>query len=186
MRDSVPRPASAAAATSMARSSQGLQERGYVEGQNRRDRMAFLGPAATKVCRIVGQMIGLARRRCLSCEAAYPSNDRETKATKAKIPLVFVGCQRPVGGGLVSSLARPGGNTTGLATLTRGITRESAELVKELCRRLPRVSFSTIRPILQLRFPAKRFSDASRSLIWLVNRFPRGPRPPRRLEDCAK
>ena len=52
------------------------------------------------------------------------------RATKA-IPIVFVSTNDPVGSGLVASLARPGGNTTGLATQAEDIIVKQVELARE-------------------------------------------------------
>ena len=67
-------------------------------------------------------------------------------ATKM-IPIVLVGAGfDPVEAGHVESLARPGGNVTGLATLTTELGGKRLELFKEPFQNLPVSQFSTIRP----------------------------------------
>src|SRR5262249_50085899 len=56
------------------------------------------------------------------------------------VPIVFVTTIDPVGGGLVESLARPGGNATGFSTREFGMMGKWLELLKELAPRLSRVA----------------------------------------------
>jgi putative ABC transport system substrate-binding protein len=60
------------------------------------------------------------------------------KATRS-VPIVFAGVTDPVGGGLVASLARPGGNTTGFVTSEFGFAGKWLELLKEIAPRVTRV-----------------------------------------------
>jgi putative ABC transport system substrate-binding protein len=60
------------------------------------------------------------------------------KATRS-VPIVFAGVTDPVGGGLVASLARPGGNTTGFITSEFGFAGKWLELLKEIAPRVTRV-----------------------------------------------
>ena len=56
------------------------------------------------------------------------------------VPIVFAGLIDPVGAGLVASLARPGGNTTGFAGFEYGLSAKWLELLKEAVPRLTRVA----------------------------------------------
>ena len=56
------------------------------------------------------------------------------------IPIVFVVVADPVGSGLVESLARPGGNTTGFTALEYGVSAKWLELLKEIAPRVTRVA----------------------------------------------
>ena len=56
------------------------------------------------------------------------------------VPIVFATATDPVGGGLVASLARPGGNVTGFTTFEYGIAAKWLELLKQLAPRLTRVA----------------------------------------------
>src|SRR5262245_61354356 len=60
------------------------------------------------------------------------------KATRS-VPIVFASVTDPVGGGLVASLARPGGNATGFVTSEFGFAGKWLELLKEVAPRVPRV-----------------------------------------------
>jgi putative tryptophan/tyrosine transport system substrate-binding protein len=59
------------------------------------------------------------------------------RATRT-IPIVFAGLTDPVGAGFVESLARPGGNTTGLTSFEYGLSAKWVELLKEIAPRLTR------------------------------------------------
>ena len=61
------------------------------------------------------------------------------QATRA-VPIVFAGVIDPVGAGLVASLARPGGNTTGFAGFEYGLSAKWLELLKQVAPRLTRVA----------------------------------------------
>ena len=63
---------------------------------------------------------------------------RAKQATKT-IPIVIITTADPVGTGLVDSLARPGGNITGLTRLTRDLSGKRLELLKEAVPRISRV-----------------------------------------------
>jgi len=57
-----------------------------------------------------------------------------------QVPIVFVEVTDPVGGGLVASLARPGGNATGFSTIEYGISAKWLELLKQIAPRVTRVA----------------------------------------------
>ena len=61
------------------------------------------------------------------------------QATKT-VPIVFVHTNDPVGSGLVASLARPGGNTTGLSTQNEDVVEKYIELLRELLPRASRIA----------------------------------------------
>jgi len=71
---------------------------------------------------------------------AGPTDNRAAKEATNTIPIVLAQDNDPVGNGLVASLARPGGNITGLATLTPELSGKRLELLKEIVPRLSRVA----------------------------------------------
>ena len=113
-----------------------LKERGYVEGQNLTfDARAAQGDPArlpTLAAELVSQSPDL-----LYCVAA-PGAHACQKAT-SRIPIVFTQAGDPVQLGLVRSLARPGGNVTGVGSLRAELTAKRLELFKELVPSLRRV-----------------------------------------------
>lgn len=114
----------------------GLKERGYVEGQNVTfDVRAAQGDAMrlpTLAAELVSQSPDL-----LYCVAG-PEARACQKATSS-IPIVFTQAGDPVKLGLVRSLARPGGNITGIGSLRAELTAKRLELFKELVPTLRRV-----------------------------------------------
>lgn len=63
------------------------------------------------------------------------------KAATSSIPVVFAHVSDPVGSGVVTSLARPGGNVTGVTNLAGEIAPKQLELLKDLVPKLQRVAF---------------------------------------------
>jgi putative tryptophan/tyrosine transport system substrate-binding protein len=73
--------------------------------------------------------------------AANTSSAKAAKAATATIPIVFIGSSDPVGQGLVASLARPGGNVTGVtSSVGTEIAGKGLELFKEAVPRISRVA----------------------------------------------
>jgi ABC-type uncharacterized transport system substrate-binding protein len=71
---------------------------------------------------------------------AGPPASRSAKEATSTIPIIMVFDSDPVGNGFVASLARPGGNITGLATLAPEISGKQLDLLKEVVPRLSRVA----------------------------------------------
>jgi putative ABC transport system substrate-binding protein len=113
----------------------GLRELGWVEGRNivievRRTERERLDEAAAQL---------VSERFDLIVTVAIPSGLAAKKAT-ATIPIVMATSADPVGSGLVASLARPGGNVTGLSSVVHELPGKRLELLKELVPRLRRVA----------------------------------------------
>ena len=72
--------------------------------------------------------------------ASAPPPTRAAKEATSTIPIVMAFDDDPVGNGFVASLARPGGNITGLATLAPELSGKRLELLKEIVPRLSRVA----------------------------------------------
>ena len=116
---------------------QGLRELGYIEGKNiviewraaegKRDRQRVLAAELVR----------------LKVDLIVASSGRDTRATKeasATIPIVMAQADDPVASGFVASLARPGGNITGLSTLSPELSGKRLELLKEVIPKLSRVA----------------------------------------------
>ena len=116
---------------------QGLRELGYVEGKNivleqrsAEGRLDRLAAVATELVQ-------------LKVDVIITSGATVTRAAKqatATIPIVMLQDPDPVGNGFVASLARPGGNITGLSSLIAEISGKRLELLKEIVPRLSRVA----------------------------------------------
>lgn len=105
-----------------------LRELGYVEGQNLLVTRHF---GDGKADRLPGLAANLARERV---DVIVTTGDREIVALRpvvGKTPVVMTFVTDPVGKGFVSSLARPGGNITGISSLVPGQIRKYVELLRE-------------------------------------------------------
>jgi putative ABC transport system substrate-binding protein len=111
-----------------------LRELGYVEGQT----VVFETRWADgQIDRLPGLAAELARLEVDVVVTAGSPAARAAKNTTTSIPIVMATGGDPVGLGLVASLARPGGNVTGLTTLSRELSGKRLEMLREA---LPRVS----------------------------------------------
>jgi putative ABC transport system substrate-binding protein len=116
---------------------QGLRELGYVEGKNMVIERRF---AEDNTDRLPGLAAELVRLKVDVIVTAGGQSTRAAKEATVTIPIVMLQDNNPVGNGFVASLARPGGNITGLATLAPEISGKRLELLKEIVPRLSRVA----------------------------------------------
>jgi putative ABC transport system substrate-binding protein len=115
---------------------QGLRDLGYVEGKN--IAIEYRG-AEGKLELIPGIVNELVQLKVDVLVVPIPSAIRAAMQATKTIPIVMVTGLDPVASGLVDSLARPGGNITGLATLAQDLNGKRLELLKEVVPRLSRV-----------------------------------------------
>jgi putative tryptophan/tyrosine transport system substrate-binding protein len=117
---------------------QGLRELGYVEGQNIAIEYRF---ADGKNDRLPELAVAMARLKVdVLVAAGGNSTTRALKQASKTIPIVMTSGSDAVDGGLVSSLARPGGNVTGLTSLYDDLSGKRLELLKETVPKLSRVA----------------------------------------------
>ena len=122
---------------------QGLRELGYVEGKSI---LIDYRWAEGKLDRIPGLAAELVRLNVDVIVTAGPADTKGAKQATSTIPIVMGFDNDPIGNGFVASLARPGGNITGLSTLAPEISGKQLELMKEIVRRLSRIAvFGTSR-----------------------------------------
>ena len=115
----------------------GLRERGYVDGQNAVVEFRFTDGSFEQLPRLVDEL--LSSKVDVIVASAAPAALAAKKATTS-VPIVFVGVHYPVEIGLIPSLARPGGNVTGLSTNVESLAGKHLELLRELVPRLRRVA----------------------------------------------
>jgi putative ABC transport system substrate-binding protein len=118
------------AATSMAAFRQALNESGYYEGRNV---VIEYRVADNQLDRLPGVARDLVQRRVDVIVSAGPINTvLAAKAATSTIPIVFAMGSDPVEFGVVSNLARPGGNLTGVTILNRELMAKRLEILHEL------------------------------------------------------
>lgn len=120
----------------IARFREGLTEHGYTEGQNVVIEYRFSGADDTRLPALASELVQLPVDLILaSGTASYAA-----KAATSTIPIVLGGNVDPVRVGLVASLARPGGNVTGMALLTSELMGKRLELLKDTLPALTRLA----------------------------------------------
>jgi putative tryptophan/tyrosine transport system substrate-binding protein len=106
----------------------GLREHGWEEGKNIVLEERFAGGDAARFPELVAELVGL------GVDVILVTQTQAVIAARAKtttIPIIMVSIADPVGSGLVASLARPGGNITGMANLNEAVSAKNLELLKE-------------------------------------------------------
>ena len=116
---------------------QGLRELGYVEGKNIVIEWRSSGGRLDHVSELAAELVGL---KVDVIVAAGPVDTRAAKEATNTIPIVMGFDTDLVGSGFVASLARPGGNITGLSSLAPELSGKRLELLKEIVPRLSRVA----------------------------------------------
>ena len=116
---------------------QGLRELGYVEGKNLVIEYRWAEGKFDRVPALAAELVQLKIEVIVT---AGPTDTRAAKQATVTIPIVMGFDNDPVGSGFVASLAQPGGNITGLSTLSPEISGKRLELLKEIVPQLSRVA----------------------------------------------
>jgi putative ABC transport system substrate-binding protein len=116
---------------------QGLRELGYVEGKNIVIESRY---AEGKIDRLPALVADLVRLKVDVILSAGPAVTRPASEATKTIPIVMAQDGDPVANGFVASLARPGGNITGLSTLAPELSGKQLELLKEIVPKLSHVA----------------------------------------------
>jgi putative ABC transport system substrate-binding protein len=117
--------------------SQGLHESGWIVGRNVQFEYRWGAGDADRVRRYAAELVALAPDVIVtSGGSTVPPLLQATRT----VPIVFVNVAEPVGGGLVDSLSRPGGNATGFVQFEYGLSGKWLELLKQVVPGVTRVA----------------------------------------------
>lgn len=123
--------------TRLAGLQRGLRELGYLEGKNIFIEQRYAVGQYEKLPEIAAELVRL--KMDVFVTQGAPAAHAAKNATSV-IPIVMGNSSDPVGTGLVASLARPGGNITGLSDFNIGVARKRLELLKEVVPSASRVA----------------------------------------------
>ena len=115
----------------------GLRELGYVEGKNILMEWRY---ADGKLDRLPALAAELVRLKVDVIVTGGPASTRAAREATVTIPIIMTQDPDPVANGFVASLARPGGNITGLSTLGPELSGKRLELLKEISPKISRVA----------------------------------------------
>jgi putative ABC transport system substrate-binding protein len=116
---------------------QGLRELGWVEGQNLVIERRFADDQFSRLAGLAAEVAAL--NVDVIVTAAFPSAKAAKNATTT-IPVVILDPGDPVGTGLVASLARPGGNVTGVSSIAPDLAAKRLQVLKEAAPKISRVA----------------------------------------------
>ena len=114
----------------------GLSDLGYVEGKNIHVEYRYVQGRTDRIANFFNELAQLKVDVIVSSEAALV---RAAKKANTAIPVVMVINGDPVANGYIDSLARPGGNITGLTRLNRELSGKRIELVKEVTPKISKI-----------------------------------------------
>ena len=116
---------------------QGLRERGYIEGQNIQFEFRSADGKPNLLRGLADELVRL--KVDIIVASQTPAVTAARQAT-TEIPIVMAPAGDPVGTGLISSLARPGGNITGLSSTTAELGTKTLELIRDVLPSTRRVA----------------------------------------------
>ena len=119
---------------------QGMRELGYVAGKNLVIEWRSADGKLERLPELAAELVRL--KPDVLVTGASPATRAAQKATTT-IPIVMSGVGDPVGAGLVKSLARPGGNSTGVSNMVAELTPKLLEMLRGMAPKVTRVAFLT-------------------------------------------
>jgi putative tryptophan/tyrosine transport system substrate-binding protein len=140
---------------------QGLRDLGYVEGKNILVELRSAEGKNERFPSLVAELVQLNVDVLVSTSLVAV---RAAKQASKTLPIVIVTNSDPVATGLVDSLAHPGGNVTGLTTLTRDLSGKRLELLKELVPTISRVGILLVANSPTASSEFKEYEAAARAL----------------------
>jgi putative tryptophan/tyrosine transport system substrate-binding protein len=146
---------------------EGLRELGYVEGKNLIIEYRYAEGRPERLPALAEELVRL-KVDIIVTDTAAPA--RAARKATSTIPIVMVSAGNPIQAGLVASLARPGGNVTGLTGLTVELLGKRFELLKEVVPKVTRFAFLDDDDIVDLS-PFKYAQEAAQALSSRLDRI---------------
>jgi ABC-type uncharacterized transport system substrate-binding protein len=137
---------------------QGLRDLGYVNGKNILIELRFAEGNPARAAELAKQLIGMKVDALFT--ASTPAIFAVKQATKT-IPLVMVSTTDPIRSGIVSSLAQPGGNITGVSLMASDLWTKRLELLKEIVPKGSRVAIFWNKSNAGMEIEAKATQEAA-------------------------
>jgi len=154
---------------------QGLRDFGYIEGKNILVEYRYTEGKGDRNPSLVAELVQL---KVDVLVVGGPGGLSAAKQATKTIPIVIVTQADPVGSGYIDSLARPGGNITGLTRLTRELSGKRLELLKEVVPKISRVGVLWDADNSEAANGFKEYETAGSALkIQLQSLGVRGPNP---------
>ena len=161
---------------------QGLHELGYIEGKNIAIEYRYAEGQSNRYPELAAELVRL------KVDVIFTTTDPAVRAAKKAsktIPIVFAGVSDAVAAGLVDSLARPGGNATGLSLLSPELGGKRLELFKEAFPKATRVAF--LRNLSGPDTPFREAEAVARTLgLQLQSLGVKGPEDFKKAFEAAK
>jgi putative tryptophan/tyrosine transport system substrate-binding protein len=142
---------------------QGLRDLGYVEGRNITIEYRWAEGKPERMRELAEELVGLKVDVIIVPSSIYTEAAKRATST---IPIIFMGHADPVATGHVTSLARPGGNITGLSVMMTEISVKGLELLKQAVPGLARVAV-IFDPATPSHTPALKAVEAAGPLLGL-------------------
>jgi putative ABC transport system substrate-binding protein len=158
---------------------QGMHELGYVDGKNLEIHWRF---AENRVAQLPSLVAELLRLKVDVIVASSSTPTRAAQQATTSIPVVMVSTSDPVGSGFVKSLARPGGNITGLSNLATDVDTKNLEMLIGMVPKLSRVAVMVNPDNITSARQLNRFHAVARKLG--VTILPFDARTPQEIEQA--
>jgi putative ABC transport system substrate-binding protein len=158
---------------------QALREAGYVEGKNIVIEERFAEADVNRLPALASELLDLKVDVIVTSGGAAAQSAKKATST---IPIILLGAGDPVGAGLVASMARPGGNITGVTEFSTDLSGKRLQLLTEAVPGISRVAvlYNSSDPAMTLRYQA--FKEAAVALGITVQ--PLGVREPAEFDNA--
>ena len=158
---------------------QGLRELGWMDKQNINIEYRWVAGKTEQLAAVADELVRLKVDVIFATSAPVIQAAKNSTNT---IPIVMPAASDPVGSGFIASLARPGGNITGVSAMILELDGKRLELLREIAPRVTRIAFLTYGTDITARRSVKEVADTGRRLGIRIQ--PLGIRDPKDLEKA--